>query len=79
MDRIDKLKKFLDNNYKNYQGDGKAQTFFCMNTEGDITGEVCNEDGIIVLECPLYCYIEILGLTDDEENNIRKYGYNEHL
>ena len=39
MDRIDKLKKFLDNNYKNYQGDGKAQTFFCMNTDSYINSD----------------------------------------
>lgn len=78
MNRIDKLKKFLDDNYKNYQGFGKAQTFFCMNSAGDITGEVYNEDSIVVLECSYYGYIEILGLTDEEAEDIREYGYNEH-
>lgn len=78
MSRLDKLKKFLDDNYKNYQYCGKAQTFFCGNITGDPMEEVYDEDEIVVLECFNYGYIEILGLTDDEQENIRKYGYNEH-
>lgn len=77
MNRIDRLKKFLDDNYIK-QGNRKIQTFFCRNNAGDVTDAVYNEDNIIVLECSYYDYIEILGLTDKEKEDIRKYGYNEH-
>ena len=77
MNRIDKLKKFLDDNYIR-RGNRKIQTFFCRNIAGDATGAVYNEDDIIVLECSYWDYIKILGLTDKEVEDIREYGYNEH-
>ena len=69
MNKIDKLKIFLQENYPN------EQAFNTRNTVGDSMATVYNEDGIIVDYCYEYEYIEIFGLTDVEfENLIDDYG-----
>lgn len=69
MNKIDKLKIFLQENYPN------EQAFNTRNTVGDSMAIVYNEDGIIVDYCYEYEYIEIFGLTDVEfENLIDDYG-----
>ena len=69
MNKIDKLKKFLQENYPN------EQAFNTRNWIGDNMGTVYDEDGIIVDYCYEYEYIEIFGLTDVEfENLIDDYG-----
>lgn len=60
MEKIKKLKKFLQENYPNYQA------FNTRNIYGDPMEEVYNEDGIIVDYCSSYGYVEIFGLTDEE-------------
>lgn len=42
------------------------QTFFTPNIAGDTMFTVYEEDGIRILNCPYWDYIEIFGLTDDE-------------
>lgn len=60
MNKIDKLKKFLQENYPN------EQAFNTKNIVGDSMVTVYNEDGIIVDYCYYYSYIEIFGLTEEE-------------
>lgn len=69
MNKIDKLKIFLQENYPN------EQAFNTRNLIGDNMRTVYDEDGIIVDYCYEYEYIEIFGLTDVEfENLIDDYG-----
>lgn len=60
MNKIDKLKNFLK---QNYQG---TQIFNSRNLVDDNMGIVYEEDGIVVSYCYDYEYIEIFGLTDKE-------------
>lgn len=60
MNKIDKLKNFLQENYPN------IQAFNTRSFTGDYTTTVYNEDGITVDYAPGYQYIEIFGLTDKE-------------
>lgn len=70
MNKIDKLKIFLQENYPN------EQAFNTRNIAGDNMERVYDEDEIIVDYCYYYSYIEIFGLTDEEfEDLIDKYGY----
>lgn len=70
MNKIDKLKRFLQENYPN------EQAFNTRNIAGDNMERVYDEDEIIVDYCYYYSYIEIFGLTDEEfEDLIDKYGY----
>lgn len=58
MGKIEKLKKFLQENYPNFQA---------FNSRGvDHTEQVYNDDDIIVDYCSSYGYVEIFGLTDEE-------------
>lgn len=70
MNKIDKLKIFLQENYPN------EQAFNTRNIVGDSMETVYNEDGIMVDYCYYYEYIEIFGLTDKEfEDLIDNTGY----
>lgn len=70
MNKIDKLKIFLQENYPN------EQAFNTRNIAGDSMERVYDEDEIIVDYCYYYSYIEIFGLTDEEfEDLIDKYGH----
>ena len=70
MNKIDKLKRFLQENYPN------EQAFNTRNIVGDKMETVYDEDEIIVNYCYYYSYVEIFGLTDEEfEDLIDKYGY----
>lgn len=60
MNKIKKLKRFLQENYPN------IQAFNCRGWGGDEMEEVYNDDGIRVLYCDGWNYIEIFGLTDEE-------------
>ena len=64
MNKIDKLKKFLQENYPN------EKAFNTRNWIGDNMETVYDEDGIIVDYCYVYSYIEIFGLTDKEFENL---------
>ena len=59
-DKIDKLKKFLQEEYPN------IQAFNTRNIAGDSLYTVYEEDGITVKYCYYYEYIEIFGLTNKE-------------
>lgn len=70
MNKIDKLKIFLQENYPN------EQAFNTRNWIGDNMETVYDEDGIIVDYCYNYGYIEIFGLTDEEfEDLINNTGH----
>lgn len=60
MNKIEKLKRFLQKHYPN------IQAFDCRGCLGDDVEEVYNQDGISVLYCSEYNYIEIFGLTAEE-------------
>lgn len=74
MNKIDKLKKFLNEEFKE-----KIQAFNTRNLVGDPMYTIYHEDGITVDWCPVYDYIEIFGLTqkqfDDllEDENVKIY------
>lgn len=69
-DKIDKLKKFLQEEYPN------IQAFNTRNIAGDSLYTVYEEDGITVEYCYYYEYIEIFGLTDEEfEDLVDESGY----
>ena len=59
-DKIEKLKKFLQENYPN------IQAYNTRNIAGDYMENVYNEDNIQVDYAPGYDYIEIFGLSDKE-------------
>lgn len=60
MNKINKLKIFLQKNYPN------IQAFNTKNLVGDPMETVYNEDGIRVDYCYFYNYIEIFGLTQKQ-------------
>lgn len=64
MGKIDKLKKFLQEYFPNYQA---------FNNKGfgaDSLVTVYDEDGIKVDWCQYYSYIEVFGLTDEQFLNL---------
>lgn len=60
MNKIDKLKKFLKENYNG------TQAFNTQNMVGDAIQTVYQEDAITVDYCYYYDYVEIFGLTNEE-------------
>lgn len=44
------------------------QVFFSRNTAGDEMDLVYNHDGIVIEYCPYYDYIEVFGLTIEDQN-----------
>lgn len=70
MNKIDKLKNFLQKNYPN------IQAFNTRNLAGDYLENVYDEDGIEVDYCEYWNYIEIFGLTNKEfEDLLDKNSY----
>lgn len=65
--RLNKLKKFLKENFKK-----GIQAFDTRNIVGDNMGTIYDEDGITVDYCYYYEYIEIFGLTDKEYKELEK-------
>ena len=74
MDRLERLKEVLRDNH--LLG---VQCFDCESLVGDYRETIYDEDGIQVLVCPYYEYVEILGLSDDEYKSIteqdKKYSF----
>ena len=64
MNRIEKLKRFLQEKYPN------VQAFNSRNLVGDYMKTVYNEDGIEVDYCYHYEYIEIFGLSQAEFDSL---------
>ena len=60
MNKLSKLKIFLQNNFPN------IQAFNTRNLVGDPIITVYDEDGITVDYCQKYDYIEIFGLTQSQ-------------
>lgn len=60
--RIDKIIEFINKNY-----DKDIQIFYTRNIFGDPMMCVYNEDNVVIDECCDYYYLEIFGLTDEEE------------
>lgn len=65
MTRLEKVKKFLSDN--NYNG---TEVYKTPNTAGDIMVPVYQKDGIEILYCYIYNYLEIFNLTDEEYDQI---------
>lgn len=68
MNKIEKLKKFLQENHPN------IQAFDTRNIAGDYMINEYDEDNIQVDYCPYYEYIEIFGLADSEFNDLLENG-----
>lgn len=74
MNKIDKLKKFLNEEFKE-----KIQAFNTRNIIGDPMCTIYDEDGITVDMCYEWSYIEIFGLTQQqfedllEDENVNIY------
>ena len=64
-DRVKKIREFLLQH--DYAG---LQTFDCRNWVGDPTVCVYSEDGVEILFCYEYDYLEIIGLTDEEYKSL---------
>ena len=65
----ERLKKVLDFIKANYSDTRSSfiQVYFTKNTAGDMLDIVYYEDGITIEYCPGYWYLEIFGLTDEEQ------------
>jgi hypothetical protein len=61
----ERLKKALDFIKANY--DSGIQVYFTRNIVGDDMDVVYQEDGITIEYCPVYWYLEVFGLTDEEQ------------
>lgn len=70
MNRFQKLVDFLREN--DYLG---MQVFDCESLVGDYRDLVYDEDGIKVKVCYYYEYIEILGLSKNEFNQLVEYKH----
>lgn len=69
MTRLMRLVDWLkDHNYNGWQ------VFYCRNRTGDPTGTVYSRDGIMVDRCNCYGYLEILGLTKEEQGTLCEWG-----
>lgn len=66
MSKIDNLKKFLRNS--NLLG---KQVFNSEALVGDNREVVYSKDGVVVLVCYYWDYVEILGLSESEFNSIK--------
>ena len=64
MNKIKKLKRFLNNNYPH------IQAFNTRNLVGDSMKTVYDDDGIIVDYCEYWGYIEIFGLTEKQFDDL---------
>lgn len=60
-----KVVEFLKEEFPNGE-----QTFFSRNTAGDTMFNIYEEDGIRIDYCPHWDYIEIFGLTRDEQEEL---------
>jgi hypothetical protein len=61
----ERLKKVLDFIKANY--DSGIQVYFTRNIVGDNMDVVYQEDGMTIEYCPGYWYLEVFGLTDEEQ------------
>ena len=60
-----RLAKVLDYIKTNHHS--SIQVFFSRNTLGDQMETVWSEDGVTILYCPYYDYLEVFGLTNEDE------------
>ena len=72
MKRIEKIKEFVKDNFKNYNGG----LFFTENVLGDRVELLEEIDDVGIYGCDQYSYLEIYDLDDEEENELLEY-YNE--
>ena len=74
-ERFYKLLKFIRSS--NLLG---MQVFNCPSLVGDYRESVYEQDGIEVLVCPYYEYVEILGISNEEFKAISTYdGVSNHI
>jgi hypothetical protein len=66
----ERLKKALDFIKANY--DSGIQVYFTRNIVGDDMDVVYQEDGITIEYCPVYWYLEVFGLTDEEQAEFKR-------
>ena len=52
------------------------QVFFSRNIAGDQMDLVYSHDGIVIDYCPYYDYIEVFGLTEEDQNILEEAHIN---
>ena len=67
MNRVESVRDFLVKNKDKYL---KMQTFNCQCSFGDYRKSIYRENGVEILYCPDWNYLEILGLTEEEYNSL---------
>ena len=70
MERLDKIKRFLKNNFKE-----SIQAFSTRNLVGDFMYTIYYNDGVQIDYAPEYEYIEIFGLTTEEFKKLQDEKY----
>lgn len=73
---INAIKKENGNDYYILNNRGRVQMFDCSDCFGDEKITIYDSNGIEVLYCPIYDYIEVFGLTNTEyEQLFKAIGY----
>ena len=74
MTRLEKIKNLIEEKFELVS----CGLFFCRTTLGepDIMENVYNEDGVIVDFCYTWSYVEVIGLTKEEQKELTEF-YND--
>ena len=58
---------------KKYITDGKCGIYDCEGDPRDYKNKVYDDGEVVILNCRIYEYLEVLGLTDEEFKVVEKY------
>lgn len=58
---------------KKYIPDGKCGIYDCEGDPRDYKNKVYDDGEVVILNCRIYEYLEVLGLTDEEFKVVEKY------
>lgn len=58
---------------KKYIPDGKCGIYDCEGDPRDYKNKVYDDGEVVILNCRIYEYLEVLGLTDEEFKAVEKY------
>lgn len=75
MERISKVIEFLNE----YFNEEKVQTFFTRNLVNDSMENIYSHNGIYIDYCAGWDYIEVFGLTEQEQLYLISQGFNDRL
>lgn len=69
MARIDLVKRVIKDRYN----DADCGLFFTPNWIGDPMSTIWEKDGVTIDICYNYQYFEVIGLTEEEENELSRF------